>query len=172
GAVHRDARLGGRALLGMRGDVHALSLVAIRPPVIGAFEAVAANHVSQREARAAVQAEVAPCEVLVTRPPEDQVLAEQPGRDRAAAREVLDPGDRVPVLDQNGVVDHASGVWSVLRPGLQGRRKAGFTPAVTWACPKCCRAKCYSVGVPRGRSIDLPRALLPQMEDDFARAFL
>src|SRR5437868_4120154 len=54
-----------------------------------------------------MHAEVAPCEVLVARPPEDQVLAEQPGRDRAAAREVLDPGDRVPVLDQNRVIDHA-----------------------------------------------------------------
>jgi len=74
--------------------------------VIGAFEAPAIDDPAQRKARAAMHAQVAPGIELVTRAPHHQVLAEQSCGKRSTAGEVFDAGYRMPIVDEDRVVDH------------------------------------------------------------------
>jgi len=54
-----------------------------------------------------MDAEVAPREKLVSRAPEHEVLTEEARRDRSTGGKVLQASDRMPVLDEDRVVDHA-----------------------------------------------------------------
>ena len=53
-----------------------------------------------------MHAQVAPRVELVTRTPHHEVLGEQSGWQRSAAGEVFDACYRVPVVDEDRVVDH------------------------------------------------------------------
>ena len=74
--------------------------------MVRAFEPPAIDDPAQREARAAMHAQVAPRVELVTRAPHDQVLAEQSRGERSTAGEVFDAGYRMPVVDEDRVVEH------------------------------------------------------------------
>jgi hypothetical protein len=74
--------------------------------VIGTLEATAIDHSAQRKTRAAMHAQIAPRVELVTRAPHDEVLAEQSRWLRSAAGEVFDARYRVPVIDEDRIVEH------------------------------------------------------------------
>src|SRR5579859_4967181 len=90
----------------MRGDEDAAAVGAVGPAMVGTLEAVAVDDAAERQARAAMHAQVAPRTELVPGAPDHDVLTQQPGRDRAASFEVYDPGHRVPVVDEDGVIEH------------------------------------------------------------------
>ena len=106
GAIRGDAGLRRRYLLWMRGDVDAPAVDAVRPAVVGAFEAVSVDDPAKGEACAAMHAQVAPGDEIVPGAPDHDVFAEKPSRDRAASGQVFDPRDRVPVVDQDRVIQH------------------------------------------------------------------
>src|SRR5207245_2088859 len=66
---------------------------------------------AQREPGAAGDAQVAPRVIVAARAPEHDVLAQQPCGRRAATGEVFDPRDRMPVLDEDRVIDHRRRVY-------------------------------------------------------------
>jgi hypothetical protein len=53
-----------------------------------------------------MHAQVAPREELVAGTPDNDVLAQHPGRDRAAVRQLCDKRHGVPIVHKDGVIDH------------------------------------------------------------------
>ena len=70
----RHPRLCRRLLLRMSGHQHAAPVGCIRPAVIGALEAHAVDDLAERQARAAMHAQVAPCMNFVPGAPDDEVF--------------------------------------------------------------------------------------------------
>jgi hypothetical protein len=54
-----------------------------------------------------MDAEVAPGEKLFSRAPDNEVLTKEAHRERSTAGKVLQASDRMPILDEDRVVDHA-----------------------------------------------------------------
>ena len=90
----------------MRGHEDAAPIGPIGPAVIRAFERAAGDDFAERQPGTTVDAQVAPREVIVARAPQDDVLAQKTCAERPASRELVDAGHRVPIVDQDGIVEH------------------------------------------------------------------
>src|SRR6476620_2386278 len=75
-----------------------------------------------------MDAEVLPGQQGGAGPPDHHVLAKEPDPERTSARQIFDPGHRMPVVDQDRIVDHGralrsarlpddtrEGVWTTMR---------------------------------------------------------
>ena len=105
-AVGLDARLARRRRVGQRRDAHALPVRAVDPAVIRALQRAAIDP-AERQPRAAVHAQVLPGERLPVGLPDDDVLAQEPGAHDPARGQLVAAHDRMPVVDQHGIGDHA-----------------------------------------------------------------
>jgi hypothetical protein len=75
--------------------------------VVGADQRVVGK-LAQGEPGAAVNAEIAPGENLLAGTPQHQVLAEQAGGENGRCLQLAGVGYRMPVVDQNRIINHAS----------------------------------------------------------------
>jgi hypothetical protein len=76
--------------------------------VIGALQPNAVDDAAKRQSSASMHTQVPPGEELVAGTPHDDVLAEYPGRDWAAVRKLGDKRYGVPIIYQDGVIDHCN----------------------------------------------------------------
>src|SRR5439155_1867 len=81
-AIDVNARLRRRRLLGVGGHENAAPVGPVGPAVIRTLEGDAGDYLAKRQTRSAMDAQVAPCAVGLAGSPQDEVLAQEPRRDR------------------------------------------------------------------------------------------
>jgi hypothetical protein len=84
---------------------------------------------AEREARAAVRTQVLPGERPLACLPDDDVLAQQPRADRPLHGQLLRRRNRMPVVDQHGILDHVGRSRALpAPPPRMARAPAGHKP--------------------------------------------
>ncbi len=95
--------------------------------MIWAFECAALDDFPQRQPGAAVNAQVAPGEVVLARTPQHDLFAQKTCAKGAASRELLDARHGVPIVDEDGIVDHLS--IALIADSVAEQSLRGFSPS-------------------------------------------
>ena len=105
-AIGLDAGLARWRRIGQRRDADALPVGAVDPAVIRALQGATIDP-AERQPRAPMHAQVLPGERPPVGLPDDDVLAQQPGAHEPSLRELVAGHDRMPIVDEDGIGDHA-----------------------------------------------------------------
>ena len=94
------------SLRGVRGDAHALPRRVVIPSVVRANQAAVLNAAAGKP-RAAMQTKIFPRAKPFVAAPEDEVLPKEPRRPDFVPSHVRGSCDHVPIVHQNGIIDHS-----------------------------------------------------------------
>jgi hypothetical protein len=103
-AIPLDDAARRRLVVGMSRHVHALAAAIEMPPVIWTHDP-AVLHLAKRQRCAAMGAEILPgLDLAVLRPPQDYLVAQQPGSHRRISGDILRARNHMPLIHQRQVV--------------------------------------------------------------------
>src|SRR5438105_11044776 len=106
----------------MRRHQNAPAIAGVGPSVVRTLEGRAVDHLPEEQPCTSVHTQVPPGEVLRARTPQDDVLAQETRTTRPTRSELDNARHRVPVIDEDRIVDHGSGQTLTVRDG--GRLRA------------------------------------------------